>query len=106
MKSKNGLALVIIAAIALCLALLGLAMLRLGYGSRIMAARTIADISSRAAADAGITRALYEMNRHFIIGSGWDGTLPSAENVTLGNSNAIYNYKTQHFPIDNYVLVT
>jgi hypothetical protein len=97
MKSNNQKALVlpIIAAIALCLALLGLGILQLAFGSRLMATRTIAQISARCAADSGITRALYEINNHFTIISGWDGFLPFGENMTLNNNNATYNYKVQ-----------
>jgi Tfp pilus assembly protein PilX len=92
--SKRGLVLPLIAAIALCLAILGIGVLQLGFGSRLMATRTMAGVSARAAADAGITRALYEMNQHFIVGQGWDHTLPSG-NVDLGNSNATCSYTVQ-----------
>jgi len=110
-RGKRGLVLPVIAAIAICLALLGLGVLRLGFGSRLMATRTMAGVTARAAADAGITRALFEINNHFIVGPGWDGTLPS-DSVDLSNSTATCNYTTQHFSLahpvtgEDYWLIT
>jgi hypothetical protein len=44
-KSENGLVLPIIAAIALCLALLGLGLLQLSFGGRLMSAVAMSEIS-------------------------------------------------------------
>ena len=61
-QSRRGLVLPLIAAIALCLALLGIGILQLGFGSRVMSAMVMSEISAREAADAGLARALYSMN--------------------------------------------
>jgi len=63
--SKRGLVLPLIAAIAICLALLGIGVLQLGFGSRVMSAAVMSEISAREAADAGLARALYSMNFAF-----------------------------------------
>lgn len=96
-KNKRGLVLPFVAAIALCLALLGLAVLKLGFGSRLMSTRTIGGVSARAAADAGVTRALYELNALFHLGDIPIETPmpPDATDVPLNNSNATYSYKVR-----------
>ena len=96
---KRGLVLPVIAAIALCLALLGLGMLQLAFGSRLMSTRTMSGVTARAAADAGITRALYELNHNFTMGDIPENTPmpPDVENQTLNNSNATFSYKVRAF---------
>jgi len=96
-QSRRGLVLPLIAAIALCLALLGIGILQLGFGSRLMATRTMSGVSARAAADAGITRALYEMNNLFIMGSNPLALVPPPDvsDQPLNNSNATYSYKVR-----------
>lgn len=95
-RSKKGLVLPVIAAIAICLALLGLGVLQLGFGSRLMATRTMAGVSARAAADAGVTRALYELNHNFTMGDNPLTTpMPPDASGELNNSNATYSYKVR-----------
>ena len=105
-RGKRGLVLPLIAVIALCLALLGLGILRLGFGSRLMATRTMAGVSARAAADAGITRALYEMNAMFNPDLGWQSPLPlDVVDQSLVNSNATFSYKILPRSLDPYIYV-
>ena len=91
--SKRGLVLPVIAAIALCLALLGLGLLQLSYGSRIMSGAVMSEISAREVADAGLARALYSMNYAF-----YNNQLPTPGTYgpeTLDNalgSNVTYSY--------------
>jgi hypothetical protein len=96
-KSKRGLVLPIIAAIAICLALLEIGMLQLGFGRRLMAIRTMSGVSARAADDAGITRTLYEFNNLFIVGDNplFADKPPEVSDQTLGNSNTTYSYKVR-----------
>ena len=94
---KSGLVLPVVIAIALCLALLGLGVLQLGFGSRLMSTRTMAGVSARAAADAGITRALYELNALFHLGDDPLATPmpPDVIDMPLNNSNATFSYKVR-----------
>jgi len=73
-RSRRGLVLPLALAIALILAILSIGLLRLGLGSRVNAALITAGLSARAAADAGITHALYRMNAAL----NFDGTINPA----------------------------
>ncbi|MHC4344937.1 MAG: DUF7305 domain-containing protein, partial [Planctomycetota bacterium] len=79
-----------------------------GLGSRIMALRTTSGISARAGADAGITHAVYEMNRAFVFGQG-PGPLPAdVTDQALPNTYASFSYhvqKSTNTP-EGYCLIT
>jgi hypothetical protein len=88
-KFRRGSLLAFVLVIGVCLALLGFGMLELGFGSRLQSARSVFNINAREAADAGIAKALKEMNLAFP-GTGWN---PDPGPVTLANSNASYDYR-------------
>jgi len=70
----------------------GVGLLRLGLNSRIFSIRTASDITARCAADAGLTKALFEMNEKLKVRP-WDGrTLPQATNVSLTDCDAVFSY--------------
>ncbi|HUT31665.1 MAG TPA: hypothetical protein VMX13_17885 [Sedimentisphaerales bacterium] len=93
---KRGIVLPLVITIAVCLAIIGIGLLQVGLGTRVMAVRTTSEISARAAADAGITRALYEMNRRFSPDVAWDNSwIPYGGAGDLSNSasgNATFTY--------------
>ncbi len=92
-RFKRGSILAFILVISVCLAIIGWDMLQMGFGSRLNSAISASRISAREAADAGIAKALYELNYHFDIfknGSGWSE--PVSGNDTLYNSKANYSY--------------
>ncbi len=92
--SRKGLVLPLVIMIGVCLAILGLGLIQLGFGSRLMAAITEAGITARAAADAGLTRAVYEMNSRFVFGTPPDTSwLPYYSGVVqLTPSSARYEF--------------
>ncbi|MFC1604103.1 hypothetical protein ACFL5F_03660 [Planctomycetota bacterium] len=99
-RSKKGLVLPLIAAIAICLALLGLGVLQLGFGSRVMSAGVMSEVSARTAADAGLARALYSMNYAFynnLPAGSWSLTGSGMLDNSLG-SNVTYNYTIEPDP--------
>ena len=80
-----------IVAIVLLL-VMGSTLLSMGLNSRIFSLRTATDITARCAADAGLTRALYEMNEKLKV-IPWDGTsLPLGKEMTLTDCDATYSY--------------
>jgi hypothetical protein len=58
---------------------------------RTWAANTVAEVGSRAAANAGLIRAVLEMNRKLKT-KPWDGKLPHAANQSLPYCTATYSY--------------
>ena len=74
------------------LSVMGMGLLSLGLHGRIFATRTTSEIEARAAADAGLARALAEMNEKLTT-KPWDGdTLPVATDQTLPNCDATFGY--------------
>jgi hypothetical protein len=96
-KNRKGMVLPLIVTLGIILAILGIALLQLGFGSRLMSTITTAGISARTAADAGLTHAVYEMNRRFVFGVAWDNSwLPhSSGQVSLDNTDTSFSYNIQ-----------
>lgn len=96
-KFRKGSLLSLVMVIALCLALLGLGMLQLGYWSRSTAAASTFVINARMAADAGLQAALYQMNLDFPASP----TLGS-QSGNLDNSTASYTYDISNTVSGNF----
>jgi hypothetical protein len=75
------------------LAVLGTSLLRLGLGSRVTAIRNADEISARCAADAGLTKAVFAMNRTLQAKSWTSASLPRETNQILPNCDATFSYK-------------
>jgi len=105
-KNRRGFVLALALAMVVLLSVVGLGKLRLGSGARMQAARTTAEISARAAADAGLTKALFEMSKDLDVepsnSNNWwfddwefgrkSGNIISSANTALPSPNADYNY--------------
>ncbi len=90
---KRGSAIPLAVVAVLILFAMGTGLLSMGLNSRIFSTRITSDITARCAADAGLTMALFGMNKKIHSGF-WDGsTLPQAINIKLPYSNATYSYK-------------
>ncbi|MHC4702129.1 MAG: DUF7305 domain-containing protein, partial [Planctomycetota bacterium] len=96
-RVRKGMVLPLIVTLGVILAILGIGLLQLGFGSRLISTITTAGISARTAADAGLTHAVYEMNRRFQFGVEWDNSwLPySSGQVLLDNTDASFTYTIQ-----------
>jgi len=76
----------------------GTSVLSLGLNSRIYSTRNASGISARCAADAGLTKALYEMNLK-LQGKAWFGyELPCETSIYLPNCDATYDYTVTWSP--------
>ena len=72
---------------------IGMGLLGMGSGKRLMSVRTNTRLLARAAADAGIEKALYEMNESLKV-KPWDSSvLPSVTGEDLPHSGAVYDYQ-------------
>ncbi|MHC4154822.1 MAG: DUF7305 domain-containing protein [Planctomycetota bacterium] len=93
---RRGAVLALAVVMVVILAIIGLVLIRLGGDARVRAARTVADMRARAAADAGLTQAIRLMNKKLVDELVWDNSvLPSAKDETLPNGNASFSYTTE-----------
>lgn len=98
-RKRKGTVLVLVVTIMVVLLITGLGLLRLGYSSRILAARSAFEISAIQAADAGFTQAKLLMDKKLIEELSWNNSdLPTATNVALVNSDATYSYDVTGSP--------
>jgi len=91
-SKKPGFVLVLVLLTVVILFVIGLGLLGLGQYSRILAIQTASGITARCSADAGLTKAVFEMNEKLKV-KPWDGsTLPFATNETLPNCDGAFSY--------------
>jgi len=73
---------------AVFLFVIGVSLLTLGFNRRLYSIRSNQQLAARAAADYGLTKAVYEMNRR-----NWtDSTLPVESSTTISGNDAKYSY--------------
>lgn len=90
-KRKGSVIVLLMLAIVILLAT-GVGLLGLGLRSRVFATRTASDITARCAVDAGLTKALFEMNEKLKVKPWDDSDLPQATNEVLPNCDATFSY--------------
>ncbi len=89
-REGSAMALMMVALVVLLVT--GVGLLSLGLHGRILAIRDASEIAARCAADAGLTKALFEMNEKLKAKPWDDSTMPYATNETLPNSDATFSY--------------
>ena len=93
LQLKNRGSTVPLAIIALVLLILmGMSLLSQGLNARVYSIRTSSDIAAQCAADSGLTKALFEMNKKLEVKPWADDNLPLETSISLPNSNATYDY--------------
>jgi len=90
-KRKGSVIVLVMLAIVIMFAA-GVGLLGLGLNSRIFSTRNASAISARCAVDAGLTKALFQMNEKLQANPWDDSTLPQATNEMLPNCDATYSY--------------
>lgn len=94
-EKRSGMIMPLVATIVVFIFLLGIAMLKIGFGSRFMAARTSSEITARTAADAGIASAIHLMNEQ------WDRQ-PFSVAPTPLNTRVTYSYNVTPHPLRGF----
>lgn len=89
-KPASVMALVLFAVVLLLLS--GVGVLSIGQTSRIFSIRNTAEVSARSAADAGIIKAIWQMNWNLKDGWSKHTSLPSENLAELPNCGATYSY--------------
>jgi len=103
-SKKRGSAIPLAVVVVLVLLAMGVGLLRMGLNSRVFSIRSTSDIAARCAADAGLTKALFEMNEKLQV-TIWDGsTLPQAIDANLPNFDAVFSYSVTGDPASGYTI--
>jgi len=90
-KKKGSVIPLVLIAIVI-LSVMGAGLLSLGFQSRAYAIRTTSEVAARNAADAGLTKAIYQMNEK-LEAKPWDGSsLPSTAGEALPNCDSTFSY--------------
>ena len=104
-SKKSGSALVLVLFAVVTLSIMGLGLLTLALNSRIFAIRTASDIKARCAADAGLTKSLFEMNKKLKVKPWSEDSLPEAvDEILLSNDNTTFTYTVTGNVSDGYVI--
>ena len=93
-------------AMIVLLTVMGLSLQRLGSSARMQAAWATSQITATAAADAGFTKAVYEMNKNLNV-KPWDfSNVTDAVDIALTNANADYTYTIEEIVTDSEYKIT
>jgi hypothetical protein len=105
-KNKSGSVLVLALLIVLIGFIIGTGILTLGTQTRIYAINQVQDMMARSAADAGLERAVQEINNAVISKTWSTGVTPYVNNGTLPYSDSTYSLKTAYGATDGYNIVS
>jgi hypothetical protein len=103
-SKKPGFAISLALLAVVILSVIGVGLLTLGVHGRLFSVRNTSDVAARCAADAALTKAVFEMNEKLKVTPWDDSTLPQATNQTLPNSDAIYNYTVTRNNLNTYTV--
>ena len=105
-QKRDGFAMALVIVTLIILFVTGVGLLSLGMHSRMFAVKTCSGIAARSAADAGLTKALFEINEKLKIKPWDDNNLPYAINEPLPDSDAVFSYKVIGDKNNGYTIVS
>jgi len=100
-RYRRGFTLPVATAMLVVLLLVGFGFLRLGFTAQLKAIRTVEALSARAAADSGLTKALFDMNNSLDVESEKLKNLPSSGSGALPNTSANFAYEVDEVEKDS-----
>jgi hypothetical protein len=103
---NNGSTLPLVLVAVIILLTLGTGLLSIGLNGRILSMRDASDITARSAADAGLTKALFDMNQKILVQPWNDSVLPLAKQTSLANCDATYSYMVTTNLAGEYVITS
>ena len=103
-SKRKGSAIVLAMFVIIVLLIVGIGLLSLGLRGRIFAIRTASDIAARCAADAGLAKAIFQMNEKLKVEPWNDSTLPQATDEALPNCDATFSYTVTGNSSSGYVV--
>ena len=89
---RKGAVMALLLLVIIILSIAGVGLLELGLRSRTLAVRNASEIEARCAADAGLVKAVFEMNEKLKVTPWDDSILPQATNEVLPNCGATFSY--------------
>ena len=105
-SQETGSALTLMLFAVVLLTLTGMALLNLGFQSRINAIRTAQGIQARWSADAGLIKAVVEMNNKLTAKTWSDISMPAAIDEALFQSNQSFSYQVDKDGGGNYTVTS
>ncbi|MDH4239391.1 MAG: hypothetical protein OEW48_07495 [Phycisphaerae bacterium] len=91
-SKRGGFAIATVLCVVVLLLIIGAGLLSVGMHQRMMGVRTSSEIAARCSADAGLTKALAEMNKMLDLKTFNDTSLPSATDEPLPNCDSTFSY--------------
>ena len=105
-NKKSGSILVLVLLVVLISFIIGTGLLALGTQSRVASINQVQDMMARSAADAGIERAVQEINNAVMAGKWSASTTPYVSKAALPYSDSIYSVKTAYDAAGGYTIVS
>lgn len=103
-STRKGSSIVLVMCVVVILLVMGGALMTLGLHGQLRAVRGGSEIAARTAADAGLVKAVFEMNQMLKDGTWNSSTLPQSINETLPNSDATFSYEVTGSSDTGYVV--
>ena len=91
-SKRGGFAIATVLCVVVLLMIIGAGLLSVGMHQRMMSVRTSSEITARCSADAGLTKALVEMNNMLNLKTFNDTSLPYVKDEPLPNCDSTYSY--------------
>lgn len=102
----SGSILVLVLFVVLVSFIIGTGLLTLGTQSRVSSINRIREMAAQSAADAGLERAIQEINNAVIAGKWSSGVLPQAHDVSLPFTDSTYSVKTSYSAGSGYDIIS